>query len=207
MTRMATDKKNLVNQFCFHRRPYALSASLLALVVLDGCKSAVAYKSGTALDQADLVTMSDDMAAKIAADPEVNAAFAATGPLKVVVTPVVNNMRAEVLPSGQAELFTARVRVRLANLARDRFTFVMNRDAYYRLRDREIDRVDPGPNPDAVNPQYALTAIFSSLTEETKRRRDSSYVCTFELTNLQDRTVLWSGSYDVKKQAVREYLD
>jgi hypothetical protein len=29
----------------------------------------------------------------------------------------------------------------------------------------------------------------------------------YELTNLQDRSVLWTGSYEVKKNAVKEFLD
>jgi hypothetical protein len=61
--------------------------------------------------------------------------------------------------------------------------------------------------PDAIQPEYSLSAVFSSLADEDKSHRSSYYVCRYELTNLQDRTVLWSGSYDVKKIAVKGFGD
>jgi PBP1b-binding outer membrane lipoprotein LpoB len=187
---------------------FLLAAAVLfgATPFLSGCASAVQAGHNTALDSVDLVRMTDDMAAKIVADPEVRAAIGRSGKLKVVVQPVENRMTAEVLPRGPAEAFTARVRALLSNHAPDRFTWVMNRDAFYDLRGRELD-VDLGPSPEAIDPEYALTAIFSSLTNETSRGRSSYYLCTYELTNLQDRTVLWSDKYEVKKTAVKTFLD
>ena len=150
--------------------------------------------------------MTDDMAMKIVADPDVQAAIRHSGKLKVVVQPVENRMTAEVLPKGPAEAFTARVRALLSNHAPDRFTWVMNRDTFYDLRGRELD-VDLGPSPDAIDPEYALTAIFGSLTNETSRGRSSYYLCTYELTNLRDRTVLWTDKYEVRKTVVKGFLD
>jgi hypothetical protein len=147
------------------------------------------------------------MAMQIAADPEVRAAIAEKGSLKVVVMPVENLMRAEVLPSGAKDAFTARVRTLLARHAPGQFTWIMNRDTYHALRNRELEGVDLGPPPDAVNPEYSLTSRFTSLADETKRGRTSYYVCAYELTNLADRTMLWRGSYEVKKVAVRGFLD
>src|SRR4051812_33721046 len=102
----------------------------------------------------DLVAMTDQMAQSIVADSAVQNAIAREGKLAIVVQPVENYMRGEVLPHGQAEAFTARVRSLLSKHAPDQFTWVMNRDAFYRLRGRELDGVDPGPSPDAVNPKY-----------------------------------------------------
>ena len=112
--------------------------------------------------------MTDDMAAKVLADPEVQGAIAHEGQLPVVVQPVENLMTAEVLPRGPAETFTARVRLLLSRHAPDKFLWVMNRDAFYRLRARQLEGgMDLGPSPDAVQPKYALTARFSSLTDES----------------------------------------
>ena len=83
----------------------------------------------------------------------------------------------------------------------------MNRDTFYSLRGQELEGVDLGPAPEAVNPQYALTAIFSSITNESSKARSSYYLCVYELTNLQDRTVLWTDKYEVKKRAVKGFLD
>ncbi|HEV2295321.1 MAG TPA: hypothetical protein VGR35_15825 [Tepidisphaeraceae bacterium] len=160
----------------------------------------------TALDSVDLVRMTDDMVQKIVASPEVQAAIAREGKLAVVVQPVENRMVAEVLPRGPAQAFTARVRVLLSRHAPDRFTWVMNRDAFYELRARETD-IDLGPPPERVQPRYALTSIFSSLTKEDAKRRSAYYLCEYQLTDLSGGNLLWSGSYEVKKTAVRKFLD
>ena len=176
-------------------------------LLLSGCSSAVSHGTNTALTGLDLVQMTGDMANKIARDAEVRAAIGRQGSLKVVVLPAENRMRAEVLPSGQAEAFTGRVRTLLSHQLPNEFTWVMNRDTFYRLRGREIEGVEPGPAPEAVSPDYALSAVFTSLADEDRKHRSSFYVCTFELTDLRDRTVLWSGAYDVKKIAVKGFLD
>lgn len=177
----------------------------IALLGLAGCASAVKNGQSTALSGFDLVSMTDQMAAGIGSAPQVNAA-AANGPLKIVVEPVVNELRAEVIPAGQATAFTGRVRVLLAKHAPERFVWCMNRDAFRQLQRKELD-IDPGPNPDRVQPEYALTATFSNLADENRERRESFYVCAFQLTNLKDSTVLWAGSYEVKKKAVKGFLD
>jgi hypothetical protein len=150
--------------------------------------------------------MTDDMAMQIAGDPDVQRAYESAGPLAIVVQPVENLMTAEVLPRGPAEAFTGRVRSLLSKHDRERFAWVMNRDAFYRMRDRELD-FDLGPAPDAVNPQYALHARFSSLADENRERRKSYYLCVYELTNLQTRETLWAGRYEVNKVAVKGFLD
>jgi hypothetical protein len=188
----------------FHRCPSVFIGGCLLFLL--GCTSAVESGRSTALDSVDLVQMTDDMAAKIVADPKVQAAIAKDGQLSVVVQPVENRMVAEVLPRGPAQAFTARVRVLLARHAPDRFAWVMNRDAFYDLRARETD-IDLGPPPERVQPRYALTSIFSSLTKEDVKRRSAYYLCEYQLTDLSGGNLLWSGSYEVKKIAVRKFLD
>ena len=191
-------------------RPVYKVASCCALLLAcaAGCASAVKAGYSTALDSTDLVAMTDDMAMRIMADPEVQSAIAREGQLRVVVQPVENLMTAEVLPRGPAETFTARVRSLLSRHAPDRFLWVMNRDAFYHLRARELEGgLDLGPAPEAVDPRYALTAKFSSLTDESSRRRTSYYLCVYELTNLEDRTLLWTDKYEVKKTTVKGFLD
>jgi hypothetical protein len=116
-------------------------------------------------------------------------------------------MRAEVLPKGPADAFTVRVRSLLSRHAPEKFIWIMNRSAFYSLRNQELSGVDLGPSPDAISPEYALTATFTSLAEENAQGRNAYYVCSYQLTDLQDRSVLWTSSYEVKKQAVRGFLD
>ncbi len=179
---------------------------LAGLLSAGGCATAVSAGQNTALDGTDLVKMTDDMSAKIMASPAVQRQYAEHGPLKVVVMAVENQMRAEILPRGPAEAFTARLRNLLSKHTPTQFTWIMNRDAFYRLRNSELP-VDLGPSPDAINPTHALTARFSSLASEDATHRDSYYLCVYELTNLTDRTILWTGSYEVKKTAVKGMFD
>lgn len=178
------------------------------LLLLLGCTTSTAVSTGrnTALDAVDLLKMTDDMAMQIAGDPQVAEAYALQGPLTIVVQPVENLMTAEVLPRGPAEAFTGRVRSLLSKHDRQRFVWVMNRDAFYRLKQQELD-FDVGPSPDNLNPRYALTATFRSLADEDPKRRKSYYLCTYELSDLQTRQILWTGRYEVSKVAVKGFLD
>lgn len=171
-----------------------------------GCASAVASGSGTALDSMNLEQMTDQMAASIAGDPEVRDIVAREGALRVVVQPVENRMTGEVLPRGEAEAYTARIRYLLSRQAQADYVWVMSRDAFYRLRNTEREDV-LGPSPDAVNPRYALWGHFHSITRETSKGRSASYLCVFELTDLERRTVLWTDTYQVRKATVKGFLD
>ena len=185
-----------------------MAFGLLAMpLLLAGCAGAVTAGHNTALDGVDLVAMTQSMATQIVADPEVRAAIGREGSLKVVVQPVENDMVGEVLPRGPAEAYTARVRTLLAKAAPDDFTWIMNRDAFYRLRGQELPDIDLGPAPDAIDPRYALQARFSSLTDESSKRRSSYYLCLYELLDLETRNVLWNGTYEVRKLAVKGFLD
>ncbi len=183
-----------------------LLAGASAAAAASGCTSAVQSGHNTALDSVNLEEMTDQMAAGILADGRVRAAIAADGPLKVVVQPVENRMTGEVLPRGEAEAFTARVRWLLSKHAPDDFEWIINRDTFYRLRGQELD-VPLGPAPDALNPRYSLWGTFYSLTDESSKRRSSAYLCVFELTDLERRSTLWAGRYEVKKVAVKGFLD
>ena len=186
----------------------ALRPAFIILVFLSGCAPSSAVSSGTntALDSIDLTAMTDDMAMKIVADSDVQAEIASNGKLITVVQPVENRMRGEILPKGPADAFTARLRILLSKHAPDRFTWVMNRDAFYSLQSRERD-TDLGPAPDRVQPEYAITAIFSSLTNEDVKRRSSYYLCEYQLTDINTGRLLWSDKYEVKKSAVKGFLD
>jgi hypothetical protein len=189
----------LVDRLC-------LAVLLAGVCALGGCGSAVSSGSNTALSSIDLVRMTDDMAAQISSASQVNAAIQQEGRLRIVVEPVENNLTGEILTRGEGEAFTSRVRALLSQHEPAKFAWIMNRDAYNDLRGRELG-YDLGPSPEAMNPEYALTAKFSSLTQEDADRRSEYYLCVYELTNLQTRAVLWSGKYEVKKNVAKGFLD
>ncbi|HQY87284.1 MAG TPA: hypothetical protein PK402_01410 [Tepidisphaeraceae bacterium] len=170
-------------------------------------KNALESGQSSALDQIDLISMTDQMAMSLGNDPGVIKLFQQHGPLLVVVQPVENRLTAEVLPRGPSQLFTARVRTQLERNHSSMFIWINNRDTFYSLRDQELEGIEPGPSPDAINPEYALTATFSSITQEDSKHRSIYYLCTFDLSSLSDRTRIWSDSYDVKKIAMKGFLD
>ncbi len=189
--------------------PGLLPAIFTAAILLwsGGCSSAVSSGGNTALDSMDLLSMTSQMEQGIVADPRVQAEIAKAGALKIVCEPVENRMTGEILPAGQAHMYTARIRALLSEHAPDQFVWIMNRDEFYAVRAQSLENVPLGPDPDAVNPQYALTARFDSLTQEDADHRSAYYLCVYRLTDLNHRTELWSGSYKVKKNAVKGFLD
>lgn len=175
--------------------------------VLAGCGTAVSAGTSTALSGFDLEEMADQMAQSISADPEVQREIQERGALKVVVLPVENLLTGEVLPQGQARAFTAQVRTLLARARTDNYVWINNRDSYYDMRARELEGFDLGPAPDAMSPEYALHATFRSLANDDKHRRSAFYQAAFSLTDINNRTTLWTDVYNVKKTAVKSFLD
>src|SRR4051812_1357556 len=108
---MNADKRRWekMKSFAFYLRSSAFICGFMLL----GCASAVQHGQSTALSGLDLIQMTDDMAMKIAGDFDVQRAIASRGALKIVVMPVENRMRAEVLPRGAAQAFVGRVRTLL----------------------------------------------------------------------------------------------
>src|SRR5436190_23314134 len=126
-----TSRRSFLAAGC--RGLYGLALGATGALGAAGCATTNALQSGygTALDSIDLESMTDRMAAGIAGSADVQAAIADEGTLKVVVQPVENRMTGEILPRGEAEAFTARVRALLSRHARDQFTWIMNRDTFY----------------------------------------------------------------------------
>jgi hypothetical protein len=199
----------LLGLFLFSARcdlsKFTVHLVLVLLVSQLGCQTNKVNQRA-ALDAFDLQEMTDMMAASIAADPEVQAAMGREGQLTVVVMPVENELTGEVLPLGRAQAFTARVRALLSNHSPGKYRWILNRDYFYALRDRELE-VDKGPSPAAINPRFTLTATFKSLAKEDSRGRRAYYLCQYQLVDLSDRSILWVDQYEVKKVAMKGFLD
>lgn len=177
------------------------------LAMVSGCADAVSAGQSASLSGDDLKRITDDIAMQLAGDPEVRAAIAREGPLPVVVLPVENQMTGEILPRGPAMAFTARVRTLLATSAPNDFIWVVNRDEFNALRTAELAGVNLGPSPDAIQPRFALHARFKTLTKDSVDARSVYYLCVYELTDINNRTSLWTGSYELKKAVVKGFLD
>lgn len=185
----------------------AAAVALPAAGSLSGCGTAVSEGQLVGLDAWDLQAMAGQMMQSITGSTTVQEAINQPGPMRIVVLPVENRLTGEVLPKGQQRLFVGKLRTELYRARPDDFEWIVNRDDFYALRAAELDNIDLGPAPDAINPEYALTATFRSLTDDTKRGRSAYYSCQFELTSLATRQTLWSDDYQVKKSARKGFLD
>jgi hypothetical protein len=94
-----------------------LLVSSVSLLASCTDNTAVSHGKSTALDSANLIEMTEDMTAKILADPHIQAVLAQKSKLKVVIQPVEHKMVGEVLPRGENEAFIARLRALLQQRA------------------------------------------------------------------------------------------
>ena len=114
-------------------------------------------------------------------------------------------MTAEILPRGEAEAFTARVRALLSQYNPRELLWIMNRQEFYDLRGKERDDVlAPMPGARSILTNARTAAHFRSITDENSTAGPSILVlCVYELSNLKDRTVLWTDKYEVEKRVVK----
>ncbi len=176
-------------------------------VFLCGCSSEAISKDRktTFLTSDDMQAMTDKMASSIMADPYIQQETA-KGPMKIVIKPVENQTN-EIIRDNRKELFVHRLQGLLATqpALRDKFTWVVNRSDYEKLRAEEIP--DVGPSEDRIQPEYALWATFLADTQATSKGRSDIYLCQYKLTNLQTGVQLWTGQYETSKQIKKGMLD
>jgi hypothetical protein len=161
----------------------------------------------TFLNAADMVTMTDQMAASIVADPYIQNEWK-KGPMKVVIKPVINETN-EIIRDNRKELFVARLQGLLATKPqlRDKFVWVINREDYEKLRAQEVET---GPSEDRIKPEFALYAHFLADTRATSKTRGDIYLCQYKLLRLsgaEEGVELWTGQYETSKNIKKGMLD
>jgi hypothetical protein len=164
----------------------------------------------TFLNSDDMVTMTDQMAQSIMSDPDI-AREMAKGPLKIVIKPVDNETN-EIIRDNRKELFVERLRGLLASnqALHDKFTWVLNKSDYDKLRSEEIPESQLGPVETRILPDYALYAVFLADTRVSSTRRSDTYLCQYKLTRLSGDTAgveLWTGQYETSKHIKKDLLD
>jgi hypothetical protein len=185
-------------------------AMLATAAMLAGCNADAVNKDRQSafLTADDLVKMTDQMAASIIADTDVQR-VTAQKPMIIVLKPI-DNQSNEVIRTNELRMYVHRVRALLSKepALRDRFVFVLNRDDYEALRQQEgLNEAQLGQPETRIQPEYALTGTFYANTNVDLKRRSDTYLCTFRLTNLQNSQQLWEGSYETSKHIKKEFLD
>jgi len=175
-----------------------------------GCESTAVSKDAKTsfLNADDLVSMTDQMAQSILADPRVQAETA-KGPLIIVMKPIVNSTN-EIIVGNRKELYVHRLRTLLSTRPelRDRFMFVLNKADYDKLqREEGLSDTALGPREERVMPQFVLWGEFYADTEARSKTRSDIYLCTYKLTRLSGGDILWEHSYETHKSVNKTLLD
>lgn len=150
----------------------------------------------TRLGSADLVSMSDQMAASLLTS-EVRGAVA-------VIDRAVNRTN-DVIPQRELWAFLSRLQAQLAESPglRERglrFVLPAERAAELNVREGFDER---GRTP----PTHALTATFYSVTTAGREGRADAYLCHFQLIDLNTTEMVWQDRYEVKYAVMRNKLD
>lgn len=157
--------------------------------------------SSPGLQGYDVISASDKMAADILALPQLNAD-------RNQWTIVVGNMEDHTTQRGfgpNYDIFLGRVKTNLAKMSHGRVQLIENRDRFHQLRNQELEganeRDDFGqgggntarPAPAAIQPDFILHGVARDLPNGGT----NFYQLEFDLTNLRNRTIVWTNEYDV----------
>ena len=154
-----------------------------------GCQSAVQTGHNTVLDAVDLVTMTNDMAMKMAAIRMSSREIQEHGPLKIVVEPVRNQLTAEAVAArlrrlpGKFQCWRSNRRRVLCGLRTATFYRSAHRNWILTCA-RHLTSIPNTPSPPP-----------SAASQKRTLRRSEYYLCVYELTDLSHRNVLWTDKY------------
>jgi hypothetical protein len=189
-------------------RPPHHSAFLCAL-----CGSAVSLLSGcaapkvntTTLTAADIVKMTDQMAADLAASPAIARRSADSEPWVFTLDEVTNRTE-HLMDEGERWATMVRFRSRLAEsmLAKECGIRFVLPAAQWRLYAEPEYRA---ALENRLIPTHTLRAEFRSDTTTSIAHRADHYLCAFQLADLRDGQVVWEDAYEVKYAVQRNRLD
>jgi hypothetical protein len=170
---------------CSHDKPHEYGQQRPPVDELDSRDSGLQSK--------DVVNAADQMANDLLSNPDLNAS-------KTQWTIVVDKVENNTINSRfDMNIFLEALKSRLAQQGRGRVQLIENRQKLRDLQSSELEgeREDtpPGaPGPRGIQPDYSLYARVSELPN----RGTSFYLLDFTLTNLNNRTIAWTNSYEVK---------
>jgi hypothetical protein len=188
--------------FLMMPQPVVPLVLMIAAGLLAACSSP--QISTTRLSSADLVAMTDRMAASLRASPAVASRSADAAPWFIAIDRLVNQS-SDIVPDGQKRAFLARLRALLSQtpaLAQRQIIFIASAD-----RRDELSSLATGVPTDSPRPTHELIATLYSVSSADPRHRSDAYLAAFSLLDLATAQVLWEDSYEVKRAVMRNELD
>jgi hypothetical protein len=153
------------------------------------------------LQSADVVAATDRMASRLLAMPSLNASQTQW---QIVVDRVDNQTSDRDGALQDYRTFLARLRTKLFEQGQGRLVLVENLAQFRDLRNRELETGgrDPfsqggGGQPVAPNARQPDFSLYARITDLPNRGTNYYYI-EFTLTNLHDRTIAWTGAYEVR---------
>lgn len=158
----------------------------------------------TSLTAADVVKMTDQMAASLSASSAV-ASRSAGSERWVFTMDRVTNRTEHLMDDSEKWGIMGRFR---ANLART--TLARERNIAFVLPAAEWERyagADFAPEQSRLKPTHALRAEFRSDTSSSLLSRSDHYLCAFQLLDLESGGLVWEDAYEVKYRVARNEFD
>jgi len=139
------------------------------------------------------------MAESFASDEVLGARTPVDDPMIISLYRIVNHTN-EVIPEREKWLYAGRLRAVLARSAmaeRHSIIWIIPPDRWQAVADALPD--PERPNLMRLDPTHVLTAEFNALTNTTARGRSDTYVCSYQLIDINTGSLTWEDSWEVKR--------
>ncbi len=201
-------------------RNYVLYASLAAAASLAGCATSGVQNPagspvvemrpdergkvvGTGIESQDLVAVTDKMARKILATPEI---ASAKTPPRIVLEPVNNETRFTI----NKDIFLTKIRAQLNDQAAGKVRFLdrammATLEREQRLKQQGLVTATADPNVvEFRGADYFLTGSLQSITTRTTQGTSDYVLYAFRLTDARTSEIVWESSAEIKKEGLED---
>ncbi len=177
------------------------AALLLLTLLLTGCSGGSPRVRTTFLRSVDLVEMTDRMAQSFAGDDVIGRRSGEDEPWIFSISRIANHTN-QIIPEREKWLYVARLRAMLAqsDIAEQRSIIWIIPPERWPIVAEELG-VSEEPYGLRMDPTHLLTAEFHALTNTSGQGRTDTYVCDYQLLDLDAGTIIWEDSWEVKRSA------
>ena len=171
---------------------------IFCCILLTACGGAPKVQT-TFLRSVDLVDMTDKMAQAFSQDSAISARQRTDSPWIISMYRVVNHTN-QIIPDREKWLYLARLRALLAetDIARQRSIIWIIPPERWPIVAEEL-AISQEPYGSRKNPTHLLTAEFHALTNTSGQGRSDAYLCSYQLVDLKSGSIVWEGSWEVKR--------
>lgn len=175
-----------------------LCAVLGVAAIAGGC-AGPPRTATTFLRSVDLQEMTDQMAASFAHADAMAQRDAGTDEPWVISIYRIANHTNQIIRDTEKWLYVERMRGLLAqsDVGRQRSIIWVYPAEQWRAIADEVDRSEPEGL--RMPPTYQLTGTFGALTLTSEAGRSDTYICTYELVDLESGHVIWEDWFEVKR--------